>query len=119
METSPPSALTSATARKEVGVEQSCEVPDGASLQHEVVLPQARSSLVWGLLESCRDTHPNPTSLSGEESQGGAGQRCLARGGAYVDCLSLLRMAGKTLTTLTVRARRGQLKVKRLEADLA
>ena len=124
METSQPSAPIGATARIEVELEQSSKTPSPSSLQQKVVLPQARSSLVWGLLESLRrDPNPNPIPTCVEESQASQrrepGRDAPLEGEAYADCMSLLKLAGKTLTTLTVKAGRGQLKVKRLETDLA
>ena len=76
-----------------------------------------------GLLESlCRDTDPNPP-FTGEESQtshrGGLDRDILPEGEAFVDSQSLVKLAGKKLTTLLMKAGRGQQKVKRLEANLA
>ena len=52
VETTPFLASNGATSGTEESTKQSCDMPGGSSLPQDVALPQARSSLVWGLLES-------------------------------------------------------------------
>ena len=54
METDPSPACNDATPGNEENTKQPCDMPGGSSLPQDVALPQARSSLVWGLLESLR-----------------------------------------------------------------
>ena len=65
----------------------------------------------------------NPFSSDEEESRtsqlGGLGKNARPKGEAFVHSISMLKMAGKKLTTLLMKAGKVQLRINNLKVDLA
>ena len=79
----------------------------------------------WVTPELINNPNPDPnlTPDHGEESQsnhmGGPERNVPPEGEAFTRCVDMLKLAGKTLTTLVVKAGRVQLRVNNLKANLA